>query len=63
MNSIKKQMWTDLTITSAFGMPICGRTRVVITRDQAVAGVKGHVGVAPLAAYVPGTSAWSPPTC
>jgi hypothetical protein len=58
VNSIKNSMWTDLT--SAFGMSICGRTRV-ITRDQAVAATKGHVAL--VEAYVPGTNAWSPPTC
>lgn len=59
VNSIKNQMWTELT--SAVGMPICGRTRV-ITRDQAAAGTKGHVAFVP-ATYVPGTNAWSPPVC
>ena len=46
-------------LTSAFGMPICGRA-LVITRDR-VAATKGHVAVVP--AYVPGTNAWSPPVC
>jgi hypothetical protein len=46
-------------LTSAFGMPICGRA-LVITRDR-VAATKGHVGSVP--AYIPGTNAWSPPVC
>jgi hypothetical protein len=46
-------------LTSAFGMPICGRA-LVITRDWAAA-TKGHVGI--VSAYIPGTTAWSPPVC
>lgn len=46
-------------LTSAFGMPICGRA-LVITRDR-MAATKGHVAFVP--AYVPGTNAWSPPVC
>ena len=46
-------------LTSAFGMPICGRA-LVITRDRMVA-TKGHVASVP--AYVPGANAWSPPVC
>jgi hypothetical protein len=46
-------------LTSDFGMPVCGRV-LVITRDR-MAATKGHVGSVP--AYVPGTNAWSPPTC
>ena len=55
--SIKIPNRTNLT--SAFGMPICGRA-LVITRDWAAA-TKGHVAVVP--AYIPGTNAWSPPVC
>ena len=58
MVSIKNQNWTKLT--SAFGMPICGRA-LVITRDRKAAATKGHVGAVP--AYIPGTNAWSPPVC
>ena len=58
-------------IPSGFGMPACGHasvtsngfaaTTVVRERQSAVitGDVKGDMG---LAAYVPGTSAWSPPT-
>ena len=57
-------------IPSGFGMPICGHpsvttagvgtTTVVRERQAGCTGdVKGDLG---LAAYVPGTSAWSPPT-
>jgi hypothetical protein len=56
--SINNQNWTDLT--SAFGMPVCGRA-LVITRDRSAAATKGHVGAVP--AYIPGTNAWSPPVC
>ena len=58
-------------IPSGFGMPICGHLPQMsafqtsfagfgttsVVREQATA-VKGDMG---LAAYVPGTSAWSPP--
>jgi hypothetical protein len=54
-------------IPSSFGMPICGHafqttvsgfgTTSVVRDRQAVA--KGDMG---LAGYVPGTSAWSPPS-
>jgi hypothetical protein len=54
-------------IPSGFGMPICGHAfaktssagfgATSVVREQATA-VKGDMG---LAAYVPGTSAWSPP--
>ena len=57
MVNIKNPNRTQLT--SAFGMPICGRA-LVITRDWAAA-TKGHVGV--VSAYIPGTNAWSPPVC
>ena len=59
-------------IPSGFGMPVCGHasvtssagfaaTTVVRERRTAVItdDVKGDMG---LAAYVPGTSAWSPPS-
>jgi hypothetical protein len=58
-------------IPSGFGMPICGHASVTSTRSLAttvvrerraavVTGdVKGDMG---LAAYVPGTSAWRPPS-
>jgi len=59
-------------IPSGFGMPLCcppavtasaafGTTTVVRERQAAVItdDVKGDMG---LAAYVPGTSAWSPPS-
>ena len=49
---------TDLT--SAFGMPTCGRAFTVITRDR-MAATKGHVGN--VSAHTPGTNAWSPPIC
>ena len=58
MVNIKNPNWTQLT--SAFGMPVCGRT-LVITRDRMAAATKGHVGAVP--AYIPGTNAWSPPVC
>ncbi len=57
MVNIKNPNRTQLT--SAFGMPICGRA-LVITRDR-VAATKGHVGN--VSAYIPGTNAWSPPVC
>lgn len=57
MVNIKNPNRTQLT--SAFGMPICGRA-LVITRDRSAA-TKGHVGFVP--AYIPGTNAWSPPVC
>jgi hypothetical protein len=56
-------------IPSGFGMPACGHafpltssagfatTRVV--RDRQATAAKGDMG---LIAYVPGTSAWSPPS-
>lgn len=53
-------------IPSGFGMPACGHLRqtssarfgtTVVVREQATAA-KGDMG---LVAYVPGTSAWSPP--
>jgi hypothetical protein len=44
-------------LTSAFGMPICGRD-LLIARDR-MAATWGHVGSVP--AYTPGTNAWSPP--
>jgi hypothetical protein len=53
-------------IPSGFGMPICGHLRQTssagfgttsVVREQATA-TKGDMG---LVAYVPGTSAWSPP--
>ena len=64
---------SDLGMTSDFGMPVCGHdvfTPVTgqrsvdlrgleIARDRA--GIKGQV--ARIAAYVPGTHAWSPPLC
>ena len=55
------------TIPSGFGMPACGHafeTRFAglattsVVRDRQAA-IKGDMG---LAGYVPGTSAWSPPT-
>jgi hypothetical protein len=58
-------------IPSGFGMPICGHasvtspagfaaTTVVRERQAVITGdVKGDMG---LVAYVPGTSAWSPPS-
>ena len=72
MNSNK--LWMTAQIPSGFGMPACGHatasvtssaafgaTTVVRERQAAVitGDVKGDMG---LAAYVPGTSAWSPPT-
>jgi len=54
-------------IPSGFGMPICGHASETtfagfaatsVVRDRQAA-VKGDMG---LAAYVPGTSAWSPPS-
>jgi len=56
--SIKNQNRTQLT--SAFGMPTCGRS-LLLTRDRMAAATKGHVGAVP--AYIPGTNAWSPPVC
>ena len=54
-------------IPSGFGMPICGHAlpktspagfdATSVVREQATA-VKGDMGLA----YVPGTSAWSPPS-
>jgi len=62
-------------IPSGFGMPACGHATASVTGAQPVFGattvvregrvavitgdVKGDMG---LAAYVPGTSAWSPPS-
>ena len=58
-------------IPSGFGMPACGHasvtsigafgtTTIVRERQAVITGdVKGDMG---LAAYVPGTSAWSPPS-
>ena len=55
---------------SGFAMPICGHASATgagvittsVVRDRqagCTGGAKGDLG---LAAYVPGTSAWSPPT-
>jgi len=57
-------------IPSGFGVPVCGHASLtsgafgattVVRERQAVItdDVKGDMG---LAAYVPGTSAWSPPS-
>ena len=46
---------------SSLGMPICGHASVTtfVMRDRQ-AFLKGDMGLA--TAYVPGTTAWSPPT-
>jgi hypothetical protein len=51
-------------IPSGFGMPACGHASVTtVARERQTAvftgDVKGDMG---LAAYVPGTSAWRPPS-
>lgn len=69
MNSIKTSM--AVQIPSHFGMPICaatpataaltgGRSSVVRERLAVTAATAAGLGFVP--AYVPGTSAWSPPT-
>jgi hypothetical protein len=58
-------------IPSGFGMPACGHASVTSTsfgattvvRERRAAVITGDVkGDMGLAAYVPGTSAWSPPS-
>ena len=77
MNSIKNQM-TAMT-PSCFGMPISGHASVITPatdartattfavrpRGAVFAGVTGAVkgGLGLAQSYVPGTTAWSPPTC
>ena len=72
-NTITMTTPTNLGMASGFGMPACGHdafgtqvtgTRSVDLRVWTIAGnrsvIKGRVAVA---AYVPGTHAWSPPIC
>ncbi|MSZ75486.1 MAG: hypothetical protein F2667_00090 [Actinobacteria bacterium] len=74
MNSITTQ-WTTQN-SSAFGMPTCGHASFgaslrgtgvfvgsagVDSRVRPATSVKGAMGIA--TAYLPGTSAWRPPTC
>jgi hypothetical protein len=59
-------------IPSGFGMPACGHASVTdlgafgattVVRERRTAVITGDVkGDMGLAAYVPGTSAWSPPS-
>ena len=58
-------------IPSGFGMPACGHASVTsnafgattVVRERRAAVITGDVkGDMGLAAYVPGTSAWSPPS-
>lgn len=77
MNSIKLRM--TATTPSCFGMPISGHASVITPatdartatmlavrpRGAVFAGVTGAVkgGLGFAQSYVPGTTAWSPPTC
>ena len=65
-NTIK----TAVQIPSGFGMPACGHAfpsalpatafaATSVVRDRQATAAKGDMG---LIAYVPGTSAWSPPS-
>jgi hypothetical protein len=63
-NTIK----TAVQIPSGFGMPACGHAfptssvgvaTTEVVRDRQAIAAKGDMG---LIAYVPGTSAWSPPS-
>lgn len=75
MNSIK--LMTTVQTPSRFGMPACGHAfetahrgsdvaaitgfgTSVVERDRFATQIKGGLGLVP--AYVPGISAWSPPT-
>lgn len=76
MNSTKT--WMTAQSPSAFGMPICGHTSgasvieagsaaattLVVRKRQAFLGTNGiTTDRAFVPSYVPGTTAWSPPTC
>jgi hypothetical protein len=73
-NTITMTTPTDLGMASGFGMPVCGHAafatpvtgqRSVDLRGTEIAArnrvvTKGQVA---LVAYVPGSTAWSPPIC
>jgi hypothetical protein len=52
----------DMAIPSTFGMPACGRAFGAGFTTGTEVRTKGHVDLASVRAYVPGTRAWRPPT-